>query len=228
MHAERITVFLPCHSLEDFPTWLEDAESEEILAAWTAAWDPRLLVAAGHLPCWASVDVAPVGVDPLLGIVPPHCEDRLMAMLDATCLVGTRWVRRVQGRGAIVATALKALALGEDTPGESPTAPGLPALSAAGNTTDTPLEMAVIRAARAAVAGDQAAAREALRESYGILEGARAHYYPVDVWLLDLVLIAEGMGVHIPKGYVYVAMGFSLSVELLNIRSREKKKKTRV
>jgi predicted tellurium resistance membrane protein TerC len=33
------------------------------------------------------------------------------------------------------------------------------------------------------------------------------------------------MGMHIPKGYVYVAMGFSLAVELLNIRSREKKKR---
>lgn len=44
--------------------------------------------------------------------------------------------------------------------------------------------------------------------------------------VVGVVLIAEGMGVHIPKGYVYVAMAFSLSVELLNIRSREKKKKS--
>ena len=106
MHAERITVFIPCHSLDDFPTWLEDAETDELLAAWTAAWDPRLLVAAGCLPCWASVDMPPGGVDPLLGIVPPHCEDRLMGMLDATCLAGTRWVRRVAGRAAMVETAL--------------------------------------------------------------------------------------------------------------------------
>ena len=42
--------------------------------------------------------------------------------------------------------------------------------------------------------------------------------------VVGVVLIAEGMGAHIPKGYVYVAMAFSLSVELLNIRSREKKK----
>jgi predicted tellurium resistance membrane protein TerC len=42
--------------------------------------------------------------------------------------------------------------------------------------------------------------------------------------VVGVVLIAEGMGVHIPKGYVYVAMGFSLAVELLNIRSRGKKK----
>ena len=45
--------------------------------------------------------------------------------------------------------------------------------------------------------------------------------------VVGVVLIAEGMGVHIPKGYVYVAMAFSLSVELLNIRSREKKKQSR-
>ncbi len=42
--------------------------------------------------------------------------------------------------------------------------------------------------------------------------------------VVGVVLITEGMGVHIPKGYVYVAMAFSLTVELLNIRSREKKK----
>lgn len=43
--------------------------------------------------------------------------------------------------------------------------------------------------------------------------------------VVGVVLIAEGMGVHIPKGYVYVAMAFSLSVELLNIRSRQKNKR---
>ncbi len=43
--------------------------------------------------------------------------------------------------------------------------------------------------------------------------------------VVGVVLIAEGMGVHIPKGYVYVAMAFSLAVELLNIRAREKRKR---
>jgi predicted tellurium resistance membrane protein TerC len=40
---------------------------------------------------------------------------------------------------------------------------------------------------------------------------------------IGLVLIAEGMKVHVPKGYVYFAMAFSLGVELLNIRARTKK-----
>ncbi len=42
--------------------------------------------------------------------------------------------------------------------------------------------------------------------------------------VVGVVLIAEGMGAHIPKGYIYAAMAFSLMVELLNIRSRQKKR----
>jgi predicted tellurium resistance membrane protein TerC len=41
--------------------------------------------------------------------------------------------------------------------------------------------------------------------------------------IVGLVLIAESMDIHIPKGYVYFAMAFSLFVEFLNIRARTKK-----
>ena len=34
------------------------------------------------------------------------------------------------------------------------------------------------------------------------------------------MLVAEGMGTHIEKGYIYFAMAFSLLVELLNMRYR--------
>lgn len=40
--------------------------------------------------------------------------------------------------------------------------------------------------------------------------------------LIGLTLIVEGFEVHIPKGYVYFAMGFSVFVELLNLRLRRK------
>jgi predicted tellurium resistance membrane protein TerC len=43
--------------------------------------------------------------------------------------------------------------------------------------------------------------------------------------IVGLVLIAESMDIHIPKGYVYFAMAFSLLVEFLNIRARTKKSK---
>lgn len=42
--------------------------------------------------------------------------------------------------------------------------------------------------------------------------------------LIGLTLIVEGFDVHIPKGYVYFAMGFSVFVELLNLRLRGRSK----
>ena len=40
--------------------------------------------------------------------------------------------------------------------------------------------------------------------------------------LIGVLLFAEGLGQHLDKGYVYFAMAFSLSVELLNMRLRAK------
>jgi predicted tellurium resistance membrane protein TerC len=41
--------------------------------------------------------------------------------------------------------------------------------------------------------------------------------------MIGMVLIAEGFGAHIPKGYIYAAMAFSAGVESLNIWSRRTK-----
>jgi predicted tellurium resistance membrane protein TerC len=40
--------------------------------------------------------------------------------------------------------------------------------------------------------------------------------------LIGVLLVAESLGQHISKGYVYFAMAFSLAVELLNLRFRKK------
>jgi predicted tellurium resistance membrane protein TerC len=42
--------------------------------------------------------------------------------------------------------------------------------------------------------------------------------------LIGVMLVAEGMGSHVEKGYIYFAMAFSLFVELLNLRYRTKRK----
>ncbi|WKE65300.1 TerC family protein [Gallaecimonas kandeliae] len=41
--------------------------------------------------------------------------------------------------------------------------------------------------------------------------------------LVGFTLTGEGFGLHIPKGYVYFAMAFSLAVETLNLRARKKR-----
>ena len=42
--------------------------------------------------------------------------------------------------------------------------------------------------------------------------------------VVGVVLVAEGFDHHVPKGYVYFAMAFSLGVEMLNIKLRKKSK----
>lgn len=41
--------------------------------------------------------------------------------------------------------------------------------------------------------------------------------------LIGMTLIGEGFDQHIPKGYVYFAMAFSMAVEMLNLRAKKKR-----
>jgi predicted tellurium resistance membrane protein TerC len=41
--------------------------------------------------------------------------------------------------------------------------------------------------------------------------------------LIGMTLIAEGLHRHIPKGYIYFAMAFSVFVEMINLRLRKSK-----
>jgi len=206
MAPDRILVFLPCHALDDFPTWLEEPEADALLAAWTAAWHPWLIATVGAAPWWASVDLPPATDGSCLGIVPAPWDDRFAAQANALCIAGSAWVRNVAGAEDILATAAREL--GHD--GSAP----LPGADLAEEFRDLGLarllaellarrmrssldderpavDAAVVAAARAAVAGDATSARASLRECYATLEGTRARYYPVDVWLVDLVLLAE-------------------------------------
>ena len=42
--------------------------------------------------------------------------------------------------------------------------------------------------------------------------------------LIGVLLVAEGFGQHIPRGYVYFAMAFSAGVECLNLRAQSRRK----
>ena len=42
--------------------------------------------------------------------------------------------------------------------------------------------------------------------------------------LVGVTLMVEGFDVHVPKGYIYFSMAFSVTVEMLNIRMRQKRK----
>ncbi|MFO0192236.1 MAG: hypothetical protein ACK54F_13415 [Planctomycetia bacterium] len=203
MPPARVVVFLPCYSLDDFPTWLDEREADELLAHWTAAWDPRLIAATGKIPDWAGVDVQPQDGEALLGLVPPQCDERFEVMAAATGLAGSQLVRRAHNRDAIVAEAVKTL--GDPQPEAPPLREDFHALGLAWLLSEllarrmrssmalgaTNFTEAAVAAARASVAGDEPATRAKLQECFDVLAANRGQYYPVDFWLLDLVLLAE-------------------------------------
>lgn len=208
MNPERITVFFPCHTLDDFPTWLDETQADDLLAAWTAAWNPRLVATVGRIPSWESVDAPTSDGVAVLGIVPITCDDRFSGFFNASCTAQSRFVRQVTGRSAIVAAAEQLLVESAAiAPPESAVlldddfyALGLAWLIAellarrmrtASGLESTGFAESVVAAAHAAVSGDATAARAHLQESFGYLTASRSHAYPVDVWLLDLVLLAE-------------------------------------
>ncbi|NBW88269.1 MAG: hypothetical protein EBR23_15920, partial [Planctomycetia bacterium] len=206
MPAERTTVFLPCHTLDDFPTWLDEGQADDVLAAWTAAWHPSLIAAQGGMPTWASIDLPPPqGI--LLGIVPASYDERFATQSAANGSADSAWVRGVTGLQAIVAAAAREAGVtgpsGDALPGAAHAgdfhALGLAVLMAEllarrmRSTTDlesTGFAEAVVGAARAALAGHDDEARSGLRCCFDCLESTRARYYPVDVWAVDIVLLA--------------------------------------
>lgn len=203
MPCERTTVFLPCHTLDDFPTWLEEAEADDLLAAWTAAWHPALVAAVGAAPQWASIDL-PVPSGSLLGIVPASWDDRFAAQFDASCTVGSTFVRRVTGAEEIERVAADRLGLAAGALAGGDRADDFRALGLAVLLADllarrmrtqadldtAAFRAAVVTAAEAAVAGRDDEASQALREAFDTISASRARYYPVDSYAVDLVLVA--------------------------------------
>jgi predicted tellurium resistance membrane protein TerC len=46
--------------------------------------------------------------------------------------------------------------------------------------------------------------------------------------LVGVALVGEGFALHIPKGYIYFAMAFSVAVEMLNLRLRKRRQPVRL
>lgn len=211
MNYERITVLLPCHSLEDFPVWSRGEEAEDLLAAWTAAWHPLLVAAVGRMPSWRGIDRPADGLHGSIAIVPAAFDHRFdvtshEATAEDQAVVTLSAVRHLSDVNAIAAEASRLLGGGE--PFEEVSAELVEDFYAVGlawllaellsrrmRSQSMPEKEAfateLVAAANAAAAGDAETAGQHLDACHRHLETARSHYYPVDVWLLDVLLLAS-------------------------------------
>ncbi|HVX11093.1 MAG TPA: hypothetical protein VHC22_07935 [Pirellulales bacterium] len=203
MAYAELAILLPCHSLEDFPVYQEGPEAEGLLAAWSALWHPALLAAAGRLPTWYRADSPPEDVADRLFIVPAASDALLVAgwtsraQEERACVI-----RKTRDRNEIVAAALAKL----------PSVPSVePALAAdflalgvcyllvelltrqmryMSNIDEIHLRNQALAAATAACEDRPEEAREKLRRCFEVLTEARERFYPVEAYLVDLVLTA--------------------------------------
>jgi alpha-mannosidase len=204
MKYSELAVLLPCHSLEDFPVYHEGSEADQLLTAWSCLWHPALLAAADALPTWHRIDTPPDELSGRLLAVPPFCVDRLPAGYQARAQVEGAVLLLETERARAVDTALAALDEG-DRGVDAQLANDFLALGFCRlqielltrqmrysmYIDETHFQREALAAAQAAVAHDELQAREHLRQCFDTLHEARKHFYPVDVYLVDITLLAD-------------------------------------
>ncbi len=203
MAIRKSYLLLPCHSLEDFPTYHEGDEAEGLLAAWTALWHPALLAATGELPQWQRAEEAPAECQDALVVVPCISSHQLP----------TGFVERAESEGALVIvgeTDRERLLgrvlerLGEVPPLAADRASDFLSLAYCflqvelltrqmrytSNLDEVHFGRQTVAAAQAAVEGDVETLDRLLQHAFDLLAEERDHYYAVDAFLLDLTLLA--------------------------------------
>jgi alpha-mannosidase len=211
MKYQELLILLPCHSLEDFPTYHEGDDAQSLLASWSALWHPELLAATGQALTWRRIEDPPAEVKDRLIVVPAVCVPRLpTGFAQRVKDEGGVLIRKTSSRDEIVAAALAPLRE-QPTPDSRPPTSVPDDLAAdflalgycyllielltrqmryASNLDETYFKGTAVAAAVAAVEGNVELAREKLSACFSVLAEERDHYYPVDAYILDLNLTA--------------------------------------
>ncbi|HEV3138071.1 MAG TPA: hypothetical protein VGZ26_09205, partial [Pirellulales bacterium] len=203
MKFTELTVLLPCHGLEDFPTYSEGPAADELLAAWCAPWHPALVASASAVPNWHRIDVPPESLENRLITLPPFCTDRLPSGFVTQAQTAGAWLVRGNSLETAVAGALERLDGGGAGIDERLAADFLALgfcrlqielltrnMRYSVHIDETHFRNEAVAAARAAVDHDEPTARQHLTACFETLYEARKHFYPVDAHLLDVTLLA--------------------------------------
>ena len=212
MTLQHTTIFLPCHSLHDFPTFLHGSEADSLLATWTTAWHPELIASTKGIPTWQRADDPPEP-EPLAGellLVPETAHSELppnwLNRFRATYPVNPSPIVEMKTRSQIMGALSEAGLVHDDAiDGELVREFfGLGycylqvellthAMQYHNIIEPQELSQATVTAAEAAVCGDTHQARNQLERAFDLLTQARQHSYPVDPYFIDVRLFSPGI-----------------------------------
>ncbi|GAB4144261.1 MAG: hypothetical protein Tsb009_15830 [Planctomycetaceae bacterium] len=202
MKYEELFVLIPSHSIEDFPTELEEDEATGILNAFSIIWHPVLLAEAGVIPNWHRSDEPPETHENRLIIIPKASEEWLPGgWADHARLNGAVVLTDLQERQELIEAALAPLE--KDIEVDPDLVADFCALGTCylqielltthmhhySNMDEVHLQREAVAAAEAAVSGDAEACRIHLRSCFESLMEARERFYPVECFLIDLCLL---------------------------------------
>ncbi|HEY2881560.1 MAG TPA: hypothetical protein VGJ15_03990, partial [Pirellulales bacterium] len=203
-----LAIVLPSHSLDDFPGHLRGQQASGLLAACTALWHPALLAAAGKLPGFVRADQPPEPVAGAVAVVPEISQAILgRDYVDRARAVGAIVVENALTRQAIASAALNALADGSSARaiqnGNLPIADFFALgfchlqmelltrrMRYSSHLNEHRFQQSALAAAAAWMANRPDEMQEKLVDCHSALLEARGQFYPVDVHLLDIILVA--------------------------------------
>jgi alpha-mannosidase len=207
MSYHDVVILFPGHGLEDFPTDLPDDKAAGLLNAFAVSWHPTLLAAVKSLPVEHRADVPPAITAGRLIFVPPACDEVVPeGWIEQARMDGATVINGLTERDDLVRALLQSPGLAdlsEAAPVDADLVADFFALGTCrlqlelltrrmhhfGTSDDAQFRHQVISAAEAVVAGDVAAAEEALIRCFEALTETRERFYPVECYLLDLCLL---------------------------------------
>ena len=204
MKYSELIALWPCHGFEDFPQDLTGESAHGFLAAWTALWHPALLVSAGKIPIWRQADAALQVESEQLILVPSVSQPLLSdGFIAEARQQGAHVVTGISERDQILDQALQPLqplsGVDQDLAADF-LALGFCYLQVHrllqqmhySTTLDaTYFSKEALGAAHACMQGEEEKSREHLSRCFDALAQERDHYYAVEAYVIDLVLVAK-------------------------------------
>jgi alpha-mannosidase len=202
MIFQDLVILLPCHSLEDFPTYHEGEDADSLLASWSGLWHPCLIEGAGKLPTWARVDTPPHEVSNQLLVVPSVSISQLpTGFAQRVKDGGGLLIRKPSTPDELLGQALRDYPQANDLPPDTLAdflALGVCYLQVqlltrqmrySSSLDEAHFLSLVVSAASAALRGDASETQARLAQCFQLLAQERDRYYPVPAYLLDWTFV---------------------------------------